>query len=376
MYSVVPSPDSTDFLNNGIVSAFQTPSTFQGSAQAALASLGPPTTTATNTTAGSYLPSEVAGAMMGGFDELSDQSSNWQMNSIPVPMRIRAYPGAEYQKTITKGQHLFNSLVTTTADDNMYTQFSVCVLNILHQERAYLEARIEAGERAPSTGSPESVLRNLTAVTPSLFSEMWGYVGPAVEGSQFNSISSEPQWGVAAPGKGRVEMLNIFGSTENPVRQSDELGFIVRLETPQAGSSSNPHAPQPRNIVRIRGYSSHMHPHRMSSKTPVPDATDADSMRYGLRPRVVWRETQINRYAAPGQKFTSIDLMAENELGKLLQKTFEIDYYEHGYIVRVGFATDAFPPNATKDLVEAAHINIGSYQKLPIIGVVPLTRRE
>lgn len=97
---------------------------------------------------------------MGGFDEFSDQGGDDQITLISVPMRVRSFAGQPWHfRTIAKGTHLFNSLVPATALDDKYTLVSPPVLNLLHQQAAYAEARIAAGESHDMSSGDYATLR-------------------------------------------------------------------------------------------------------------------------------------------------------------------------------------------------------------------------
>lgn len=372
MFAPLPLPlaPSNDFLNAGVFAnvGLPTPAAFLASGLAAQSALGPPTVPSASAALG-MLPTRLGAATMGGFDEFSDQGGDDQITLISVPMRVRSFAGQPWHRTIAKGTHLFNSLVPATALDDKYTLVSPPVLNLLHQQAAYAEARIAAGESHDMSSGDYATLRRLTARTPSEFAEMWGYAGVAVEPSQGNEYASEPQWAVSAPGGGRVEMANIFGPA---VKTGDVLSFVVRLETLNASDVTNPHAPQPINVLRVRGFASSGPLPRITTKTGPPRASDVDCVQRAVRLPTVWRKTKYDDSRPVGQKFVS----EVADLGALVSSTLVIDLYEHGFVVRVGYASDPRPMNADPAQIEAAHVHVETYKRLPLIGVTPLVDRR
>ena len=350
----------------GVIGGFNTPASFMNAAIAGHAALGP-VTRAFSDLAADLIKSQIAEAMKGGSDELSDQSSNRMMNPIVVPMRARAYRYNDWQRSITKGACLFSSLVQSTASADKHTLATIPMLNLFHEQRAYADARVLVGEE-PDMAMPQlAVVRAITAETPGQFAEMWGFCGVAVEPSGTNSMASEPLWSVGVEGAGRIEIANIFGTN---VKLWDELSIVCRLEEPIVELSANPHAPQPRNILRLRARASRGRNMRMTSReafSPMP--SDADCIARNWPIKAVWRE---RNYDAQTMSWA----VEEKGLGALVASRFNMDIYTNGFILRLGYVVDERPVNAIKELVDAAHVDMAAHAKLPNVGMVPYVTRN
>lgn len=370
--------------SRGIINGFGSPASFLAAAYAAQESLGPVSQSFSDLAA-DLMKAPIAAAMMGGSDELSDQNSNWDMRPIPVPMRARAYPFCDWHRSFTKGAALFSSLKSTTAAADKHTLATIPMLNLFHEQRAYADARILADEEPEITRPQLAVVRALTARTPAEFAELWGYCGVAEEASSTNTSATEPLWSVDVGGAGRVEVANIFGPD---VKEFDELSIVCRLETPVLEESAMPHAPQPINILRLRGRAVRGQAYRMTNReafapmprvppsegdlytAPKPGAPgDVDCIAHKWPIKPVWREFA---YDPDAESWTT----TERSLGALVASTFNMDLYTHGFVVRIGYVTDQRPVNAKQELIDAAHFDIASYQKLPNVAIAPFVRRR
>jgi hypothetical protein len=349
----------------GIFGGFTTPASFQASAMAAQESLGP-VTRAFSDLAADLIKSQIAAAMVGGSDELSDQSSNRMMNPIVVPMRARANRYNDWHRSFTKGTCLFSSLVQSTAAADKHTLASIPMLNLWQEQLAYADARLLA-KQEPDIGHPQlAVLRALTARTPGQFAEMWGFCGIAVEPSGNNATATEPLWSVGVEGAGRVEVANSFG---HAVQMWDELSIVARLEEPIVEQSAQPHAPQPVNILRLKCHAGRGTRHRMTNRAALaPNVGDVDCIARNWPIKPVWRERAYNEQAARWDENM-------RGLGALVASNFNMDLYTHGFVVRVGYVVDERPVSAVKELVDAAHVDMAAYARLPNIGIVPYVAR-
>jgi hypothetical protein len=356
----------------GIFGGFATPASFTASAMAAQESLGP-VTRAFSDLAADLIKSQIAAAMVGGSDELSDQSSNRMMNPIIVPMRARANRYNDWHRSFTKGACLFSSLVQSTAAADKHTLATIPMLNLWQEQLAYADARLFA-KQEPELGAAQlAVLRALTPRTPGQFAEMWGFCGIAAEPSIGNATAAEPLWSVGIEGAGRVEVANSFGSH---VQMWDELSIVVRLEEPIVELSAQPHAPQPVNVLRIKCHASRGAMHHMTNRqalAPNPGDVDCIAKNWPIKP--VWRErskdVQAGRWTDEAERWTENTL----GLGALVASQFNMDLYTHGFRVRVGYVVDERPVSAVKELVDAAHVDMGAYARLPNIGIVPYVAR-
>lgn len=340
-----------------------TPDSFYTSAAAANAALGPISTTVSNL---QFLIAPMAAGFIGGSSD-SDPVGSLRLNPVSTKYRIRASPKG-YEQTITTGTHLFNSLVETKSSADKFTMLSPPFINQLHHERAMADAREAADQAAEQHSSELAVLRALTATTPSEFVKLWAYAGTAIEPMLLNNLASEPVWGVSAPVQGKVDMFNCFGTN---VRAGDEVGFIVKLEQPDFAEQANPHAPQPRNVLRIRGVASLGVPAHITTKTGVPAPRDMDSIRRGAVLKTAWRQTKYNPYAPAGQKYTTTVPAIAQQLGDMATSSLIVNMYEQGAYVRVGIVVDDVPKNPLPHDLLLAQTNIAAYNKLPRIGVRP-----
>ncbi len=374
-------PDNNATIGNGVLSTFTTPDSMQASGLASQRQLGPITINY-NDPVLQYAEPALARAIQYGESEESDQSSNWQMTYTAAPNRFRSYLGYHFERAFVHGSHVFNSLVKTSAGDDKITPANPAILNIIHLQRALMDARRAAGMEAAASDD-DKMIEGLTAFSPADFAQKWGYMGTCVEPSDSNDYANEPLWGVTAPGKGVVKMANFFGTD---VQLGDELFMIVRFVDLNRKFVSNVHTPQPKQLLEVRGYSIRGQPARNSSKTSTPTEYDIDSIQRDVSIARHWTVTSYDPTALPGQRFVknlrdtdpSISLNgvgpnAEHSAGRL-----KFDLYRQGFVVRVGIVSHVVykPMNPSSELLEAAHYDIDSYKKLPLISVAPFVRRR
>lgn len=371
-------PPSNQFIGDGVVSTYTSPDSMLTNGLASQRALGPVTVDYNNPVL-QYAPPEFAASIKYGEDDISDQSSNWQMGFAAAPLRMRSWLGWQFDKSFSLGSHVFNSLVKTSAGDDKISGATPAMLNILHLQRALLDARKAAGIDS-QISDQDKIVDVMTAFSPADFAEKWGYVGACVEPSQLNGTTNEPMWGVTAPGKGVVSMANCFG--EN-VKLGDEVYFIVRFEEVEQKLVANSHTPQPKQVLRIRGYAVAGQPARNSSKTMEPTEYDADSIQKGVEVARHWTETYYDITAMPGERFKKrvrIPLSAGEVTAnrELVGEKLKFNMLRQGYVIRVGIVVE--PPHATnnpsKELLEGSQYDNDKYMALPRIKVAPFVRRR
>lgn len=359
--------NNPSFLQTGVIATFTSPQTLINAANSARAGLGPVSQAMPITMAGG-LPNEMASAIVGTRDEVS-QGVNDQTEEISVKVRFRSFRGGE-QMLYTRGASMFVSLRDTsaTAREDKVSGATIPLLNMWHLQRAIADYRLARGEVPDAMSLDLGALRGMTARSPAEFAQLWAHLGELVEPSPSNTQASEPMWGVSVRGKGRTEVANIFGTK---VKKFDLLWVVVTMETVQTFGVS-----QPLSVVRLRGYAGPTPPCRNTSKTSTPKPSDIDKIQKDVPVRLVWRTTEYKADNPPGSKFVTTE--KPQNYGRADNNNIKgtIDLYQNGFTILIGIVTDECVKNPTPEELEAAHTNLAVYSKLPLVGICPLSRRS
>ncbi len=355
------------FLQNGIIATFTSPQTLINAAGGARASLGPISQAMPITVSGG-LPNEMAAAIVGTRDEVS-QGVNDQMEEISVKVRFRSFRGGE-QMLYNRGASMFVSLRDTsaTAREDKVSGATIPLLNMWHMQRAIADYRLARGEVPDAMALDLGALRGMTARSPAEFAQLWAHLGELVEPSPSNTQASEPMGGVSVRGKGRTEVANIFGTK---VKKFDFLWFVVTVETVQAFGVA-----QPLSVVRVRGHAGPTPPCRNTSKTSTPKPSDIDKIQKGVSVRFVWRETKYEPNNPPGSKYVTTEKLQNYGRADNNNIRGTVDLYQNGFTILVGIVTDECVKNPAQEELDAAHTNLAVYAKLPLVGICPLSRRS
>lgn len=361
--------NSLTLYSNGVMPTFTTPQTLFDAGRAARAAFGPVSQSVV-VPGSSVLATPIANAIIGGREEVDGSTTAEQLDEITIKVRFRSWPSA-YGMTYVHGMSAFACLKDTASRDDMTVCASMPLLNMLHRQRAYAEARALAGEEADVMQLSLGVLRNLTAQSPAEFAQLWAMFGELNEPSPSNTVATEQMWGVVVRGKGHSHVRNCFGLN---VKLGDYLFFVCSLE-PLPFNVDNPHAPQPKSVLVVRGCSSTTMPARSTSKTATPNPGDVDTIQRDARIKLTWREPTYKKENPPLSRVVLEDKPANFGLGEQIGSIGRVDLYQNGFTMLVGIATDQLVKNPPADRLAAAQHSIEAYNLLPVIGITPLQRR-